>query len=324
MVFLFKLNVQPHILKRYSSQQLFESHIPSKFSSAFSDLFTQVEIRNQNLSFQIENDYKYIVESLEYQQLLADTDMFIEQYKQITFDYQNKEGIHFSDEFLTERDRLIESRKHLTNIFPVLNDANGKFDSKQINQVIEDEYQFTVDSEIGKGIDHIRRVQKIKLYLKELLNTEDEIIDVQYEYGSEIVSIDVDNQNVALDLSKAIEKALNNSKNEVGDVNINPIYENLVLNTTDNMKSIEIVVVYPNGNTDEEFELLSGAKKTQSRELRAEFVASDFEDNKQFLKNTKKLTDIPAEKGYLKAVKNNNKSIIDFEKTTIKMRIINE
>ncbi len=142
---------------------------------------------------------------------------------------------------------------------------------------------------------------------------------MDYDYQSEVLEVKDKNQIAAIDAVRDIEKKINSRKDDIKDISINPIVEDLVLNTTEKTKSVEIIVVYPNGSTDYEFDLLlRQAKQTSSKEIRSEFIAPNEDDNYDYLEQTKKLAEEPAFKGYLKDVKHQNQSIIDWELTTVR------
>ncbi len=316
--YVFKLNVQPHILKKYSEQTLFKEFIPNKIFNTFNNLHTQVDIGDKTLNFQIQRDYNDILKSEEYKSLISKTDKFAIEYKQITFNYQNEGNISYSKEFLEEHEKLMELRKELIAQFSVLTYAGKQYKSSETNQSIEEEYQFQIESKVGIGLDHIKRVQKIKMYAKHLATLDNEDIIIDYDYETELLKILDVNQVSAIDFVKDIERKINKRKDEVSDITINPVYENLVLDTTERTKSLEIIVVYPNG-TDEELDiLLKAANMTGSREARSEFLAPNDDSNNKFLENTQKLAENPGGKGYLRDVKNQGKSIINVEQTTIK------
>lgn len=317
-IYLFKLNAQPNILKKYP-ETLKNKLIPDKIFDTFNTLFTQVNIGTHTLNFSISRNYNEILESDEYIQLTEKTDSFIEQYKRITYSYKNNGDIYYSKDFLNLLDQLIEERKYLMGKFSVLRHDSKKFNRDDVIQSLQNEYHFQIDSEIGKGLDHIRRVQRLKMYANYLAGLKQENLEVDYDYQSEVLEVKDKNQIAAIDAVRDIEKKINSRKDDIKDISINPIVEDLVLNTTEKTKSVEIIVVYPNGSTDDEFDLLlRQAKQTSSKEIRSEFIAPNEDDNYDYLEQTKKLAEEPAFKGYLKDVKHQNQSIIDWELTTVR------
>lgn len=123
----------------------------------------------------------------------------------------------------------------------------------------------------------------------------------------------------ALASYKKIETQVNDIKSDIGYIKINPIYDNVVLNTTENMKSIEIITTYPNGDTDDELEILLELPIiTDSKESRATLICSDNIDNKDFIENIHKILTSPSRKGYLTDVRSNGTTIINFLYSVIK------
>ena len=317
--YLFKLNVQPSILKKYDSQMLFTSYIPNKICDVFNTLFQQVEVEHDNLYFSMPKDYKEIVMSKEYKQLLQDTDKFTKQYMDITLEYHENGGITYSKDFLEKHDTLMNGRKNLERKFPILIQANSQFKSGQVLQSIESEYDFSIDAKVGIGIDHIKKVQILKMYAEQLAGLEVKDVKISYNFASEYLTVKETDKILALDTVKDIERKINSKKDDIQDITINPIYEKLVLETTEKTRSIEITIVYPNGDTNEELKLLlKGAQQTGSKEVRTEFLASDDEKNNEFLEQINNLANEPATKGYLRSIKSQNKNIINIEETTIK------
>lgn len=321
--FIFKLNVQPHILKKYYNKidELKEQIIPNAIFNAYNDLFSNPVMEKDKMSLIIFQDYKEIAESEEYIHLLKNTEEIAIEYRSITNEYKKGNGIHYNPDFLVKLENAINDRKILLSKFIVLNQANSRFTSSQVYEEIERLYDFNIDSEVGKGLDHLRRVRKIILYLEEQIQNGTENIEVDYSFEKETLTINNVTIYEALDSYKKIENQINDKKSDIGYIKINPIYENVVLNTTENMKSIEIITTYPNGNTDDELDiLLKLPKLTDSKESRTTFICSDTVDNKDFLKKIQNILVIPSSKGYLIDIKSNGITIINFLHSIIKSK----
>ncbi|HFR3771714.1 TPA: hypothetical protein ACHVGM_002202, partial [Streptococcus suis] len=201
----------------------------------------------------------------------------------------------------------------------VLNQANSQYTSSQVYEEIERLYDFNIDSEVGKGLDHLRRVRKIILYLEEQILNGIEEIEVNYSFDNEMITVKNVTIDEALASYKKIENQINDTKSEIGSIKINPVYENVVLNTTESMKSIEIITTYPNSDTEDELDILLELPKiTDSKESRATLICSDMTDNKEFLEKIQKILAIPSRKGYLVDIKSNGITIINFLKSIIK------
>lgn len=323
--YLFKLNVQPHILKRYENRmhKLKNIIIPNLIFNSYNNLFKGPVVGKNSLKLTIVQDFNEIASSVDYQELLKITDEIAIEYKNITKEYRMGKGIYYDPQFLVKLDNAMNDRKALLSKYNVLNQANSRFNTSQAYEELERVYNFEIDTEIGKGLDHIRRVRKIILYLDEQIQNGLEEITVDYSYKTEIFKINNVTIDQALASYKKIETQLNDYKDEIGNVKINPIYEKLFLNTSKNMKSIEVLTTYPNGNTDDELEalLVDLPSSTGSKEVRTTFIAPDSQDNSRFLKNINKLARIPSEKGYLSDIRSSGVTIINFNESIIRSEL---
>ncbi|AIX04264.1 hypothetical protein POF63_02780 [Streptococcus agalactiae] len=319
--YLFKLNVQPHILKKFHNKisELKLQVIPNAIYNAYNDLFSNPVIEKDKLSLVIFQDYREITDSEEYVKLIKNTEEIAIEYKKITIEYKKGNGIHYNPDFLEKLEKAMNDRKLLVSKFIVLSQANSRYTSSQAYEEIERLYDFNIDSEIGKGLDHLRRVMKIILYLEEQLQNGTEEIDVNYSFAEEIITINNVTIDEALASYKKIETKVNELKSDIGHIKINPIYENVVLNTTENMRTIEIITTYPNGNTDDELDILLELPRiTGSKESRTTLISSDTTDNKDFLEKIYDISYMPSKKGYLSDIRSNGITIINFSSSTIK------
>ena len=180
--YIFKLNVQPHILKKYYNKidELKSQIIPNTIFSAYNDLFSNPVMKKDEMSLVIFQDFKEIAESEEYRNLLKITEEITIEYKTITNEYKKGNGIHYNPDFLVKLENAIYDRKILLSKFIVLNQANSRYTSSQVYEEIERLYDFNIDSEVGKGLDHLRRVRKIMLYLEEQIQNGTTDIKVDY------------------------------------------------------------------------------------------------------------------------------------------------
>lgn len=163
--YIFKLNVQPNIISRHSTEELIQQLIPNKIHSAFNTIFNIVEDNNETLDFNLVNNYQEIIESREYSELMIETEVFVREYIQITKEYIDRNGLNYDQAFLDKSELLIEKRKNIFKLYPILTEANNYVDSKVATKLLEDEYGFEVESKVGIGIDHIRQIQKL-IHLK--------------------------------------------------------------------------------------------------------------------------------------------------------------
>ncbi|WP_438831142.1 hypothetical protein [Streptococcus pluranimalium] len=318
----FKLNVQPHILKKYvkNMEELKNEIIPNMIFNSYSDLFSSPVMSEVDLILDIELDYKQILESTDYQTLLKVTDELVLEYKQITNTFRKGGGIHYSPEYLSKLEKAIDTRKQVVSKFNVLNQAKFNFTTSQAYEAIERIYDFSINAEIGKGLDHIRKVRKFILYIDFEQQKELESISVRYSFINEIFTIENVTKFEALDTSRKIEQQVNDSKSSIGSIKINPIYDSVVLYTKETTRTIEIITSFPNGNTDTELDiLLKLSENTNSKEVRTTLVASDDIVNDDFVAGTNKMIEIPAKQGYLSDVRSNGNTIINIYDSKIKI-----
>lgn len=242
----FKLNVQPHILKKYfeNLDKLKNQDIPNMIFNSYNNLFSPPVMSEKELFFDIEQDYKQILESEDYQLLIKVTDELALEYKEITFIFKNGGGIHYNPEYLTKLEEAIEIRKQVVSKFNVLNQAKFNFTTSQAYEELERVYDFNINSEIGKGLDHLRKVRKLILYLELEVQKEAENIKVRYSFNNEVLTIENVTKFEALDTSRKIERQINDRKDKIGNIKINPIYESISLNIKDSTRTIEINYYY--------------------------------------------------------------------------------
>lgn len=110
--YLFKLNVQPTVLKKYDADLLFNELVPNKINNAYQSLFNQVNRKEQDLSFTVEQDYGSIVYDPLYIELIEKTDNFVKDYRYITNEYKAKHGLNYSVQYLETSNVLIDMRKN--------------------------------------------------------------------------------------------------------------------------------------------------------------------------------------------------------------------
>lgn len=327
--YLFKLNVQPHVLEKYSGEKintLKNELIPKKIAYSFAkDLFSQTdsdfEFQSDKMSFQIVKNYQEVLESEEYKQLLELTHELTLEYVRISRDYVDKNGIHYSQDYLEKHQEAIELRKKLLATYEELKPSQLEFSGSIIDDILEKEYQFDITSKVGTGIDHIRKVKRISLFLEKLDEDTVETVPIEYVYDTERLGIRARNQQEAISLHRIIERNINQSgKDDVGKVTINPIYRKIVLDIDENStRSIEIITTYPNNPDDElkafqsDFNEYFGTKET-----RITSVLSDTKQNRKVWKKLHLFIDKYAKVGYLRGVNKNGTSVINEDESLIK------
>ena len=312
--YVFKLNVQPHILQQFGANglgHLKTKVIPTVIFNSYNDLLTPVEEEINQLSFTVTNDFSYITNNSEFKLLLDITSEIAYMYKQITIDYKNEKGIFYTPTFLEKLENAIDLRKQVLSSYPILEQSGPHYENSIIDVELEKQYKFKINNDVGKGIDHLRRVKKIELYLNDLLEKDEKNILVHYEYEQELLVIHDVNIEDAIEYSRRIEEKINSQKTDIGKISINPIYAELVL-TRDDLSSIEIITTYPNGTNDELDLLLQAAQQTGAKEVRTKLVSSDGQPLELFTEQSRELAEYPGKKGYLVGVRASGKNIINF------------
>lgn len=327
--YLFKLNVQPHVLEKYSGSRietLKNELLPHIISfSIGNDIFSltesNIQLEGDRMGFQIVRNYQDILESEEYERLIELTSELTKEYVRISREYSNKNGIHYSQEYLDKHQEAIELRKKLLEIFEELKQSQKEYSSSTIDRILEAEYDFVIMSKVGTGIDHIRKVKRISLFLEEYKNNPIEAVQVVYKFQSERLSIRARSQQEALTLHRIIERKINSSGElgEVGKVTINPIYEEIVLNIDQqNTRSIEIVTTYPNGTADELEDLMVDPNEFfKTKESRMTLMFSDDKNNRVTWRKIWNFLILKARQGYLRSVNKNGCYIIDEENSVL-------
>mgnify|MGYP000861470252 FL=1 len=117
--YLFKLNVQPHILKRYENRmhKLKNIIIPNLIFNSYNNLFNGPVVGKNSLKLTIVQDFNEIASSVDYQELLKITDEIAIEYKNITKEYRMGKGIYYDPQFLVKLDNAMNDRKALLSMF---------------------------------------------------------------------------------------------------------------------------------------------------------------------------------------------------------------
>ena len=113
--YLFKLNVQPHVLEKYSGSRietLKNELLPHIISFSFgNDLFSQtdsnIQLEGDRMGFQIVRNYQDILESEEYERLIELTSELTKEYVGLV------ENILIKTEFIIVKNIWINIRKQL-------------------------------------------------------------------------------------------------------------------------------------------------------------------------------------------------------------------
>lgn len=330
--YLFKLNVQPHVLEKYSGEQkivLKNQLIPQMICFSFgTDLFSledcNPEMTDEELSFQIVRDYKEILESQDYMQLLELTHELTLEYVRISRDFNRGRGIHYSQDYLDKHETAMELRRSVLDAYEELKPSQNEYSTSEIDNILENEYQFKIMSKVGTGIDHIRRVKRMALFLERFEEDSVETIPIVYRFESEVLGIRTKSQQEAALLHRVLERNINRSGNldKVGKVTINPIYESIILDIDErNAKTIEIITTYPNNPDDELEDLTTDINEIfGTKENRMTLVLPDTKRNEKIWRKILAFINKYARLGYLRGVNRNGSSVLDMDNSVLATR----
>ncbi|KAA0955246.1 hypothetical protein FQ085_15065 [Planococcus sp. ANT_H30] len=299
---VFKLNLQPAKLIEYKNEKdyLINILIPSMLENVVS----LTKIPNKNV-YKIDleaadiNDFGLI-----YNNLLLETEKLVSYYKDILEQYKEKKEIFYSKEFLNLNSNCSTKRRKLEKKYPVLQEALDKYSDLLIDQEID----VNLESKIGTGIVHLRKFYKIKKYINEAEIQLDEPLDISayYRPKDERILIEINSDKVENPIRQAqfyisyIESFINNSDkvvSKLGKVNINPVYESIVL-SDDSYTEISFSLVYPNGNPS--LDRHNILKASDAKE--AQFTIYGTDDQPLKKEAIEDIVNAEAKKGYLKNI----------------------
>lgn len=318
--YYFKLNIQPHILE--NCRELYEIKnkvIPGVLSNLYDNLFYQVETEEDGkLVFSLENSYSQILKSMDYENLIRITNSIANMYGSIVDKFEHREGIQYSQEFLDTLDIAKQLRKEFVKKYGVIEQNLYTFSKPEIDDSLENNYKLSIKPEVGKGLDHLRRIERMKLYFEKMSKEDSETIKVSYLSEREFFIICESSTVNALYQSKLIEKSINESGSVLEEVTINPVFEKIVLNK-EKFSSIEIFTTYPNGSTKREYDILTNLLRiTGGKESKTKIISSE-KSNGNFENNVEKIIHEPGTKGYLRDIKINGEPGIDYTQSELRV-----
>lgn len=299
---VFKLNLQPAKLIEYRSEReyLINSLIPSMLENVFSltkmpskDVY-KIDIENADI-----NNFGLI-----YNELLIETEKLLNYYREVLDQYKEKKEIFYSKDFLSLNSKCSTKRRTLEKRYPVLQEAFDKYSDLLIDQEID----VNLESKIGTGIVHLRKFYKIKKYINEAGIKLDEPLDISsyYRPEDEKFLIEINSDKTENPIRQAqfyisyIESLINNSDkvvSKLGKVNINPVYESIVL-SDNSYTEISFSLVYPNGNPSLERHNILEASDAKE----AQFTIYGTDDQPLKKEAIEEIVNEEAKKGYLKNI----------------------
>ncbi|NTK15758.1 hypothetical protein HQ637_11670 [Enterococcus faecium] len=306
--YIYKINLQHSILRKYSNdyEYLLENEIPKALGSVLS-VEKLKELDFYKLSS--EGDLNALFYS-NFNELDIKTQELIKAYKMVLNNYKENRQILYSKEFLELNEECMQKRNFIQKKFPELTRAFEVVSDR----TIEKNYQIELVSQVGTGIQHIKKFLKMKYYLDHYDNNS--IINplnltAYYSFTKEQLFIEKDSKEEAQMYINNLQKILNTSnvsREVIGFVNINPVYEKIKVEN--NINKISYTVVYPNGKAsgDRHRALL---ELSNAKEQTSIFVAED--DGSLKMDDILEELNSQAQQGYLKEVESPNiVSIIKF------------
>lgn len=310
---VFKLNVQPNVLLKYKENDEIKYLLSEVIPLAFENV---LQIKEHEGFFELipdredKQEFHKLFDNLENK-----TAELYRLYEQVLLHYRNKHEIHYSQNFLKLNEKCMSMRRFLENKYPGIIRAYEIIGDENIEQYANIE----LDSKVGTAITHLRKFHKIKFYLKNY--EEDNVINSlnlksYYNPNTEHILVESESEIAALNYITALVNLLNSNSSAVehiGKVNINPVYESILLEGE--YSEISYVIVYPNGNPPmDRYNIL---KEVEAKEIESKLVGADGKP----LKNEpiQKILEGEAKKGYLKSVASKGKNIIKKIKTLTKI-----
>lgn len=299
---VFKLNLQPAKLIEYINER--EYLINSLIPNMLENVISLTTISNKDI-------YKITLETtdinnfdLSYNELLEETKKLLTLYKEVLEQYKKKKEIFYSKEFLNLNSRCSSKRRKLVKQYPILESAFNKYSDIVIDQEIE----VVLESKIGTGISHLRKFYKIRKYVEEVGIKLEKSLDnhAYYRPKDERILIEIESEENENSIREArfyisyLESLINNSDkivSKLGKVNINPIYESIIL-SDDYYTEISFSFVYPNGNPSlDRHNILEAAEAKE-----AQFTIYGTDDRPLKKEAIENIVNEEGRKGYLKNI----------------------
>ncbi len=310
MYYIYKLNLEPNVLAAYEFQmdQIRNTVIPSALGEIFDILD---DPRNQLLKIQsVDIDIKKVRESAIYLEVIEEYDVFFEMYNNILHQYENTGRIVYSETFMQKRKKLDILTKEFYDSFPEL---------KNEVESMKNPIKVPTFQNVKMGLVYIQRAAKIIKFVSTYNVGTAQSVVFFYDIDKELIYLEDDGQidsvQFSLNEAKYIESTINNYKDKtnLGQVTINPIYEDVVLEGFYSELTIEIV--YPNGNFSRErsdaIRAMNASKETIKYEAsKGEKINAD---------NANEIIEEKAKKGYLAAVKSKGRDIMKGKIKTINL-----
>lgn len=293
---VYKLNIQPDVLSKYAEnndkEYLLSEVIPSVFENV-------MEIKKTEGLFEL------ITESVDeeifkeqFKNLEKKTLKLLKHYQNVLSEFKQKHAIHYSRNFLNLNEECMDKRRKLEYQFPGIKRAYELITDEEI-----DEYtQIVSDSKVGTGITHLRKFFKIELYLEQYkeenaINPLD--LKAYYNPHTEHVLVKSISAIASWNYILALVKLINQSsfaQERIGKININPIYESILLDQE--YTEISYIIVYPNGNPP--LDRHNILRESEAKEERTTLVGTDGKPLKNEPIQMK--LEKEAKDGYLKSV----------------------
>ena len=306
--YVLKINSSPITIDRVGLDKIKSELIPYLLQKAFGGKSTSFSYRFDDSIFDLHNDP-------EYRALLAETAMFRTMYSKVLNHYKEHGDFSYTKDFLSTIDNLKRKRKRLEQKYPIVRHAyHISNESARANASVE------LVGQIGTGVDHLTKMSKLELFVEARLEkTDDNNGSTTFDYqGNELITMPSSSPLEMCERARIIEMKINRSLpsefRRIEQVHINPVFNKIVLLRQKALRiDLDIVVDYPNGDPDIEYEAmaLELLKRTGSRSAT---IALNGADPRSVEENIQSL----ARNGYLRDVITRGGTMVDYRGSSYK------
>ncbi|MGL5914999.1 MAG: hypothetical protein ACRCZG_01955 [Culicoidibacterales bacterium] len=299
---IFKLNLQPNILKAYEND--YEKLLTTNIPNALKILYSTADGPKGTLACSSQKiSYNEIMNSQNYTTMILLKNKLIDMHRSVVDKFEKTGSINYSNEYLALRDKL---ERYTSAVL---------FDYPFLGELIKNATpSFTVPKyhNVKIAIKYIQKADKIEVVLNQRLQ-EFEEYTFFYAPDTEQILIETNgdvekSKNIAHKIESEINKFT--SKHNIGMVTINPVYERVTM--TGKASAITIEIVYPNGHP-------ARARSNALEEFNAASQQTTYKSpkgEKMDLEQVGKFIDDDAQKGYIRnVIISGSKKIIGLVKT---------
>lgn len=307
-VYVFKLNLEPYILKSFNYESNSDQVKGKIIPSSLSEIFTSREVLSEALikygqTVEIDN----VKESEEFKELIEISQVMEKMYQNVVQKFEENGEILYSSKFMETRDKLDKSIRHLVERFSFLSIAL---------ELPVNVFKVEAYSSVKMAVTYIQRAKKIEYFINSS-STNRTVSDFIYDKETEQIYLPIESleESDALKEAKLIENKINmfSHQTNIGRVTINPIYEDFELQGL--YSEITIELVYPNGDPARD----RSKAIEQGNAARETIKYEASKDQKMDISSFNVVFKEDAERGYIQSVKSKGKKIFAGLLKTIKI-----